>query len=67
MKCRKCGSSDFRIRQGTGIEFLVLLFISLRKYTCQRCGRSVRAPDRRQRKREEKPTGEAEAFSLTSR
>lgn len=52
MGCPSCKSNDLKIRQATGIEFIILLFISLRKYTCRRCGTKFRAPDRRKQSRE---------------
>ncbi|GEM_PF-4679419 len=52
MGCPRCSSNDLKIRQATGLEFIVLLFITLRKYTCRRCGTTFRAPDRRKQSRE---------------
>jgi len=67
MTCPKCKSSELRIRQATGIEFVVLLFISLRKYRCRGCGHSFRAEDRRKAAREGVRSEAADAVSLSSR
>jgi transposase-like protein len=53
MPCPRCASNNLRIRQATGLEFLVLLFISKRRYTCRECDKVFRAPDRRQSRRDE--------------
>lgn len=53
MPCPTCASNNLRITQATGMEFLVLLFISKRRYTCRECDTVFRAPDRRQAKRDE--------------
>jgi transposase-like protein len=52
MPCPQCASDNLRIKQATGLEFLVLLFISKRHYTCRDCDKVFRAPDRRQAKRD---------------
>lgn len=35
------------LRAATGLEFLILLFITQRRYRCRDCKTSFRAPDRR--------------------
>jgi len=63
MTCPKCTvSRDFKIRYATGFEYIVLLFITHRKYTCRKCGHSFRAPDRRQHKRDKGEVRVASSF-----
>lgn len=47
MPCPKCGSHQLKIREAKGLEWVVLLFRSKRKYRCRDCGYAFRAPDRR--------------------
>jgi hypothetical protein len=52
MPCPACGSNKLRLREATGLERLILLFISKRKYRCRECNIAFRAPDRRRMRRE---------------
>lgn len=47
MPCPKCGSSRLSVREATGFEALLLLFITKRKYRCFDCKHYFRALDRR--------------------
>jgi transposase-like protein len=53
MPCPDCGSTKLLFREATGLEWLVLLFISRRKYRCFDCKRAFRAFDRSGESREE--------------
>lgn len=67
MKCPKCQGSTLKIKPAAGFEFLLLLFISKRKYTCASCGHAYRAPDRREFKRESAAGDSAGTCSLPTR
>lgn len=50
--CPACGSKNLSLREATGLEYLILLFISKRKYRCRECQTRFRMPDRRKVPRE---------------
>ena len=52
MMCPKCRSTILRIRRITGIERILTVLTSKRKYLCPACGCEFRAPDRRKVPRE---------------
>jgi len=47
MPCPACGSNRLLLREATGFERVVLLFIAKRKYRCRDCNHAYRAVDRR--------------------
>jgi hypothetical protein len=64
MPCPVCGSSKLKLREATGLERLILLFISKRKYRCRECNLAFRAPDRRRTPRDKVPMhGKARTLS----
>lgn len=64
MACPACGSNKLRFREATGLEYLILLFISKRKYRCRECGLSFRMPDRRRVPRNKPEAGKAGRASI---
>jgi hypothetical protein len=65
MPCPACGSNKLKLREATGLERLILLFISKRKYRCRECNIAFRAPDRR-RTRREKVSMQGKAGSIST-
>jgi hypothetical protein len=64
MPCPACGSNKLRLREATGLEYLILLFISKRKYRCRECRLAFRMPDRRRVPRDKPEAGKAGHVSI---
>lgn len=53
MCCPKCYNDHLLIRRNNGLERIMVLLTSKRKYVCMTCAHVFRAPDRRRISREE--------------
>ncbi len=52
MCCPKCYNDHLLIRRNNGLERIMILLTSKRKYVCMTCAHVFRAPDRRRVNRE---------------